>query len=48
MIPIALNISVLTRDKKGHFTMTKVPIHQQDIVIINIYASVLVCSFTAT
>ena len=28
----------ITRDKKGHYIMIKVSIHQEDITIVNIYA----------
>lgn len=30
---------VITRGKKGHFLMKNWPIHEKDIIIINMYAS---------
>ena len=35
---IDFEIKALTRDKKGHYIMTKGSIQEEDITIINIYA----------
>ena len=36
---IDLKIKKITRDKEGHYIMIKGSIHEEDITIVNIYAS---------
>ena len=36
---IDLKIKKITRDKEGHYTMIKGSIQEEDITIVNIYAS---------
>lgn len=35
---ISFNPKMVTRDNDGHYTMTRGPIYQEDIIIISIYA----------
>lgn len=36
----------ITSDKEGHYVMMKGLIYQQDIIIINVYASTYIANFT--
>ena len=36
---IGLKIKKITRDKEGHYIVIKGSIHEEDITIVNIYAS---------